>query len=63
MRRCCWLYTGFMSMSVTMTSWYDRPGILTGDFTNVGLDVKISHVKVLISWEFYFDLPNLAVGH
>jgi hypothetical protein len=52
-----------MSMSVTMTSWYDRPGILTDDFTNVGLDVKISHVKVLISWEFYFDQPNLAVGH
>ena len=25
---------------MTMASWSDRPGILTDDFTNVGLDVK-----------------------
>lgn len=43
-----------MSMSVTMASWSDRPGILTDDFTNVGLDVKTKS-RCFVLWLVFHE--------
>lgn len=43
-----------MSMTVTMALWSDMPGILTGDFTNVGLDVKTKS-KICFLWLVFHE--------